>query len=84
MHALYTAILVVFSFQFSQMQVVRRPKVMAALPMCLLISELSDRLLLMVDPSYVNWCTTSSLVVIDTYCWWSVHILTQNIGLFLG
>ena len=49
-HALYTAILVdVVSFLFSQTREVRRPRVVAALPMRLLISASRDRLLLMVD-----------------------------------
>ena len=41
-------------------RVVRRPRVVAVLPMCLLISASRDRLSLMVDPRYVNWCTASS------------------------
>ena len=61
MQVLYIAILVrVVSFGFSPTWEVRRPRVVAALLMCMLISASRDRLSLMVDPRYVNWCMTLS------------------------
>lgn len=62
MQTLYTAIMVeVDSLLFPQTRVVSRPRVVAVLPMCLLILASRDRLSLMVDPRYVNWWTTSSM-----------------------
>lgn len=79
--ALYIAIFIgVVSFGFSQTQVVRRLRVVAALPMRLLILPSRDRLLLMLDPRYSNCCTTLSWYLSDG--WRSVHILAQQFGLF--
>ena len=62
MHTLYTAILVrVVSLGLYQTRVVGRPRVVAALLMRQLIQASKDKLLLMVEPRQVNWCTTSSM-----------------------
>ena len=59
--ALYTAILVfVVNLGLIHTRVVRRARVVAAFPIPLSSSASRERLSVIVEPRYVNWCTASS------------------------
>ena len=83
MQALYTAILVgVVSFGFSQTWVVRCPRVVAALPMRLLIIIVEGQVFTDGGSQACELVYDVELVVINGDGWWSVHILAQHVGLF--